>query len=339
VSIPIAFLPVGRRRAAPTALPLAPTHPAAVLPATSSPIDAPRLLLVSTAAAADRTTGRRLHEVGRHGRADVLVAARRPAADAACSSSSWDRRHVVERWSPATGTPKAIYGSGLPLLGWREDRWPRRGGSPSSCCGSPRPARARASEFRGRSPRALGQTWSGPTTSTPRPAGDWRPADVACTRSAASACSGAAAWPIPATSRSRRRSASSTPARTAWQQVGLQLADAPQRGTGASRARDLGDALAAALAPFALAWEIPSARRPQRPGPHRPLYIDATTRRAALHERQTRVRFRRPRPCGAGERRQRRGPRLPATGNGDGVTRTGNSAVSALANVPSPACR
>ena len=242
-------------------------------------------------------------------------------------------------WCPATGTPKAIYGSGLPAGGFRDDTLEQaRQHSQQLLRDRSELLGLGTSEFREVIGARMGQTWTFVYDQyfAGLPVIGGR-ADVRVHRAGRIPMFGSTAWPIPAGFPTTPRLSELEAARIAWQALGLAFADAPQpAGDRKPRLVIWGDALAPAPAPFFLAWEIPVSNVDRNGlGPVGRYYVDANNG-AVLHYTNDRH------ECGFDHGDPARsgsghaiGPALPpATGTVMAWTRTGNSATAALVNVP-----
>lgn len=209
-----------------------------------------------------------------------------PAGDAwrrfqAASGGTW-----WSQWSPATGTPMAILGSGLPLADWRGDTLEearRHAGrllaEQSELLG------LGTSEFRECIGARMGQTWAlvyeqwfrGLQVVGGR-------ADVRVHRVGRVPMFGATAFPIPADFDTRPRLDELEASRIAWQQVGFELAHNPQPvPLQQPRLVIWGDVTSPVTSPFELAWEVRVSNvDPSGRGPIGRYYVDARTG-AVLH--------------------------------------------------------
>jgi len=252
----------------------------------------------------------------------------------------------VAQWNPATLTPSAIYGTGLPLANWHENTLEHARSHANQVLVQYRDLLGLGtSEFRESIGARMGRTWSFVFDQYFRglPVIGGR-ADVRIHMTGAVSMMGSTAFPIPA-------DFNITPALTeelaraiAW--GALEQAPTGVAQPGLPRNPQLviwGDAGAADIAPFALAWEVPISNVDrQGAGPIGRYYVDAKTG-AVLHYRTDKH------ECGSAfcanahhgaARSEAVGPAtplaapVPTTVTVMGWTRTGNDAFSALVNVP-----
>jgi len=253
----------------------------------------------------------------------------------------------VARWNPATGTPRAIYGTGLPIDGWREN----------SLEEARRHARQVLVDYHdvlglGTSTwqesigARMGRSWSFKFDQhfNGLPVVGGR-ADVRVNMKGVIAMMGSMAWPIPANFNTTPVITEELAKATAWQQVG-DPTGVPQPAT--TRVPQLviwGDVFASEQADFFLAWEIPISNvDADGKGPIGRYYIDASTN-GVLHYRTDKH------ECGFSacmnshhgiNRTRTVGPRpplatpVPTTVTLMAWTRTGDDAYSALVNTPLP---
>lgn len=190
------------------------------------------------------------------------------------------------QWHAATGTPSAIYGTGLRLADWREDSLDearrhavRVLAERSDLLG------LGASEFREVIGARMGRTWSFTFDQFFRglPVIEGR-ADVRINRTGVLAMFGSRAFPIAADFDVTPAIGEEVATAIAWDALGASPHAVPQ--PGASRKPQLviwGDALAERLAPVFLAWEIPVSNVDLGGnGPIGRYYVDAKTG-AVLH--------------------------------------------------------
>ena len=269
----------------------------------------------------------------------VTVDATAVGAPLPAVAAAWDefQRSIggpwLVRWNAATGTPRAIFGHGYELAGWRGADLPearlhaeqelRRW---SSLLG------AGTSEFREVIGARMGRTWTFTFEQWFRglPVLGGR-ADVRIHMAGRLCHLGSTAWPIPADFDIAPRIGDDVAIARAWLGIGREPNTVPQ--PGAVRATRLviwGDADAAAQAPFALAWEVPiRAVAADGSGPIGRAYVDAKTG-AFLHWSNDKHECGRP-GCSAPTRHA---PPVPTTITVMGWTHTGYSPVSIPTNVP-----
>jgi hypothetical protein len=252
----------------------------------------------------------------------------------------------IAQWHAATGTPSAIYGTGLPIPGWGEN----------SLAG----ARAHASallrehgellglgvsEFRESIGGRMGRAWTFTFDQYFRglPVIDGR-ADVRINMSGVVAMLGSTAWPIPADFDVAPAIGGDVATGIAWTALGERPSEAPQPASAKQpRLVIWGDTHAADLAPVQLAWEVSLSNvDAQGNGKIGRFYVDAKTGAVLTfvsdkHE------------CGfvgcnAGAATAPATaaattaalPPVPTTVTVTGWTRTGVDAFAALVNVPMP---
>lgn len=192
----------------------------------------------------------------------------------------------VSQWNPATGTPKAIFGSGLPIADWRENSLTEaRRHADKLLRDQGELLGLGTSEFRESIGARMGRTWSFVYEQYFRglPVLGGR-ADVRVNMVGRIAMFGSVAFPIPADFVTVPRLDELAARRIAWAQVTVPLFLVGQPGVARlPRLVIWGDAEAVALAPFHLAWEIPiSAVDAEGNGPIGRYYVDANTG-AVLH--------------------------------------------------------
>jgi hypothetical protein len=185
------------------------------------------------------------------------------------------------RWSPATGTPKEIYGSGLPLANWGGDTIEEARRHAAMLLHDQSELLALGtSEFREVIGARMGQTWAFVYEQYYRglPVIDGR-VDVRVHGVGRIPMFGSTAWQIPDNFVTVPRIAELEATRIAWQQVGIALAKATQPGAVRNpRLVIWGDVLSTTLAPVSLAWEIPISNVDANgQGPIGRYYIDAAT--------------------------------------------------------------
>lgn len=192
----------------------------------------------------------------------------------------------IAQWHPATGTPSAIYGTGLPLADWRENSLEearrhalRLIAEHGALLGTG------SSEFREISSGRMGRTWAFVFDQFFRdlPVIEGR-VDVRINMKGVVAMLGSRAWPIPAAFDVTPAIADTVAEAIAWNTLGQDPTGVPQPGR-AARPRLViwGDTAATTLAPFFLAWEVlVSNVDAQGNGPIGRYYVDARTG-AVLH--------------------------------------------------------
>lgn len=256
----------------------------------------------------------------------------------------------VAHWNPATGTPSAVYGTGLPLRDWREDsvgearrhaQWTLATFGDLLGLG--------ASEFREVVGARMGGSWAFVFDQYFRglPVIGGR-ADVRIHGSGVLSMLGSKAWPVPPGFDTTPRIGEDTARARAWLASGQEPTGVRQPGVEHKpRLVIWGDVFAAAKAPFHLAWEIPI--RNVDAGGRGPIgcyYVDAGTG-AILHYRNDKHEC--GRACAAGCRAAEEGAAsgtaaapaagampVPTTVTIEAWTRTGESGVAPLALVPVP---
>lgn len=239
----------------------------------------------------------------------------------------------IGQWHAATGTPRAIYGSGLDLADWREN----------SLAEARRHAQLQLqlraellglgqSEFRERIAARMGRTWTFTFEQwfggLPVIGGR---ADVRIHMRGRLVFLGSTAWPIPATFDTAPRIGVEQATATAWLGIAAEPSGVPQPGR--ARAHRLviwGDTDGTTGSPFFLAWEIPiSAVDAAGRGPIGSAYVDAKTG-AFLHFANGKHECGLPGCTGTPAKT----PPVPATYTVMGWTHTGFSPVSAPTNIP-----
>lgn len=216
----------------------------------------------------------------------AALAAQEPAPSAPVAAA-WSafQRDVggpwLAQWNAATGTPRAIYGHGYELDGWRGD-----GIDEARRCAQRELQRwsellgLGASDFRESIGARMGRTWTFTFEQSFHgvPVVGGR-ADVRIHMVGRVCHLGSTAWPVPADFDTTPRIGEAHAVAAAWLALGREPGTVPQPGH--ARAPRLvidGDADAAAPAAFALAWEVPvSAVDAQGAGPIGRVYVDART--------------------------------------------------------------
>ena len=182
-------------------------------------------------------------------------------------------------WSPATGTPRAIFGTGLDLVGWRENSLEEaRRHAHQLLQTEAELLRLGASDFRETIGSRMGRTWSFAFDQYFRglPVIGGR-ADVRISMSGRVAMFGSTAWQIPADFGTTATIDGDTALALAWQRLGQVPTDARQPGrTAAPRLVIWGDVHADRPGTFHLAWEcaISNVDRDGN-GPMGRYYVDA----------------------------------------------------------------
>ena len=259
------------------------------------------------------------------------------AAFKAESGGQW-----IAQWHTATGTPSAIYGTGLALADWREN----------SIAEARRHALAQLekhnallglgdSDFRELLAGRMGRTWSFVFEQYYRglPVIDGR-ADVRINMRGVVAMLGSQAFTIPKGFNTVPAIAEEVAVGAAWAKVGSPTGVPQPAPVKAPRLVIWGDMHATDLAPVHLAWEVAISNvNAQGEGPIGRYYVDAATGAVLTfvtdkHE------------CGvigcnggkaeAPSIEKLSAPPVPTTVTVMGWTRTGNDAYSALVNVPMP---
>ncbi len=184
-------------------------------------------------------------------------------------------------WHAATGTPRAIYGGGLPLADWRENSLGEgRRHAHLQLQQRTELLGLHGSEFRERIGARMGRTWTFTFEQwfAGLPVIGGR-ADVRIHMRGRLVHLGSTAWPIAADFATTPAIGEEHATGIAWLGAGCEPNATPQPGTPrASRLVIWGDAEAAAPAPCVLAWQIPiSAVDRNGNGPIGTAYVDART--------------------------------------------------------------
>jgi hypothetical protein len=218
--------------------------------------------------------------------ASVLLALSLPAQDATQDSRRSPREAFGElqassggqwlvQWHPATGTPSAIYGPGLPLADWRRNTLEEARRHAALLLAEHADLLGLgASQFREEIGARMGRTWSFTFEQYFRglPVIEGR-ADLRINMRGVVAMLGSRAWPIPADFDVRPAIGDDVATAIAWDALNLAPDSAP---LAAPRLCIWGDTHAPQLAPVFLAWEVPV--RTQDPnGPIGRYYVDAKT--------------------------------------------------------------
>jgi hypothetical protein len=253
----------------------------------------------------------------------------------------------IAQWHAATGTPSAIYGTGLAIPGWSENSLAAaRGHANALLREHGQLLGLGASEFRESLGGRMGRAWTFTFDQHFRglPVIDGR-ADVRINMSGVVAMLGSTAWPIPADFDVTPAIGSDVATGIAWTALGERPSEAPQP----ARAKQprlviWGDTHAADLAPIHLAWEVSLSNvDAQGNGKIGRYYVDARTGEVLTfvsdkHE------------CGfvgcnagaapaaapAAAAPSAAMPPVPTTVTVTGWTRTGVDAFAALTNIPLP---
>lgn len=244
----------------------------------------------------------------------------------------------VTQWHPATGTPSAIYGTGLPLADWRENSLAEARRHANALL------RERAallglgtSEFRENIGARMGRTWSFKFDQYFHnlPVIHGR-ADVRINMIGVVAMLGSCAWPIPADFDVVPTISEETAVAIAWHNLGT-TPKASHQATNPKPTRLViwGDSTATELAPFYLAWEVPVSNIVDGGvGPIGRYYIDAKTGEVRHYQNDKHE-------CGLvgctgahAARTVGNAPPVATTVTVLGWTRTGDDAFSALVNTP-----
>lgn len=253
----------------------------------------------------------------------------------------------VVQWHAATGTPSAIYGTGLPIAGWSDNSLPHARRHAEQLLVEHRELLGLGtSDFRESIGARMGRTWSFKFDQQFRglPVIGGR-ADVRINMSGVVAMLGSRAWPIPATFDVGPAIAEEVALAVAWATLDEQPSRAPQPAPVARpRLVIWGDAHAPVLAPVFLCWEVAVSNVDRDGiGTIGRYYVDAKT--GAVHH------FENDRhECGlpgctpathdanvaAAALPPPAVPPVPTTVTVMGWTRTGNDAWSPLTNVPLP---
>lgn len=186
----------------------------------------------------------------------------------------------IAQWNPATLTPSAIYGTGLPLEDWRENTLEEGRRHALAALATHREMLGLGtSEFREIIGARMGRSWSFTFDQffNGVPVLEGR-ADVRINMKGVIAMLGSRAWPIPADFNTQPALAEQVAQAIAWNKAGTptgapQPAESPQ-----PRLVIWGDNTATELAPFHLAWEVAISNVDRDgQGPIGRYYIDAQT--------------------------------------------------------------
>ncbi len=265
------------------------------------------------------------------------------AAFRAAQGGDW-----VVQWHPATGTPSAIYGTGLPIPGWSENSLAAaRAHAQALLVQHKELLGLGASEFHESIGARMGRTWSFKFDQYFRgvPVIDGR-ADVRINMAGVVAMLGSRAWPIPDAFDVLPAIAEEVAVAAAWAELGAPPTGVAQPGP-APRPRLViwGDIHAPALAPTFLCWEVAISNvDAQGAGPIGRYYVDAKT--AAVHayhgdKHECGMPGCTPathaaRTVGLEAAGAASAPPIPTVVTIMAWTRTGNDAWSALVNTPLP---
>jgi hypothetical protein len=190
------------------------------------------------------------------------------AALQASSGGQW-----IVQWHPATGTPSAIYGPGLPLADWRENSLEEaRRHAGLLLAKYPDLLGTGASDFREEIGARMGRTWSLTFAQSFRglPVIEGR-VDFRIHMKGVVSMLGSRAWPVPADFDTTPALGDEVATAIAWDALGLAPAAAPGQ---APRLCIWGDTAAPQAAPVFLAWEV-TIRDQDANGPRGRYYIDA----------------------------------------------------------------
>lgn len=254
--------------------------------------------------------------------------------------------HWFATWNPATGTPRAVWGTGAPLGDWRGSsldearrhahRLLAEHGAVIGVDGT--------SEFREAIGQRMGRVWSFKFDQYFRglPVIGGR-ADVRIHSRGALAMFGSTAWPVPADFDVTPGIGELQARANAWLHLGLEPSAAPQPAAPQEpRLVIWGDVGAASKAPFHLCWEVAVSNvQADGSGPIGRCYVDARTGRVHHYENDKHE-------CWAGCRHPHHAPpraamageapapamTVPTTVTVMAWTRTGLNATSPLVNIP-----
>ncbi|MBX3464730.1 MAG: hypothetical protein KF830_16290 [Planctomycetes bacterium] len=290
----------------------------------------------------------------------LSLAAQEPGAGAdrspkeafAALQAAADGQWLVQ-WHPATGTPSAIYGPGLPLDDWRENSLDEARRQAQRLLAEHKDLLGLGtSQWREEIGARMGRTWSLTFAQHFRglPVVGGR-ADLRINMRGVLAMFGSRAWPIPADFDVTPTLGGEVATAIAWDHLRTTPAGG---GAAAPRLCIWGDVQAPQLAPVFLAWEVPiDAMGPNGDGAYGRCYIDARTGAVLRYENDRHE-------CGfvgctVGTHARRAAAAAPAleaitaapTAAGEALplpvpttvtvlawTRTGNDAFSALVNTP-----
>jgi hypothetical protein len=246
----------------------------------------------------------------------------------------------IVQWHAATDTPSAIYGTGLPIAGWRNSLERARVEANQLLTQRSEMLGLGTSEFREGIGARMGRSWSFTFDQFFRgvPVIDGR-ADVRVNMSGVVAMFGSRAWPIPANFDITPGIAEEVAIAAAWQALDVLPTGVPQPApVGRPRLVIWGDTNATEAAPVFLCWEVAISNvDAQGNGPIGRYRIDAKTG-AVRHWQNDKH------ECGLigctysthAARTAASAPPIPTTVTLMSWTRTGNDALSALVNVPLP---
>ncbi|MBM4063125.1 MAG: hypothetical protein FJ265_18815 [Planctomycetes bacterium] len=192
----------------------------------------------------------------------------------------------VVRWNPATLTPEAIYGQGLPIANWTANTLEAARGHANAALATYRDVLGLGtSEFRESIGARMGRTWSFTYDQYFRgvPVVHGR-ADVRINMAGRVAMLGSVAFPIPADFDTTPAIGEQLATALAWRALGADPTGVAQPGLPRGlRLVIWGDVTATDLAPFALAWEVPVSNVDRNgQGPIGRYYVDAKSG-AVLH--------------------------------------------------------
>jgi len=244
------------------------------------------------------------------------------------------------QWTRATGTPSAIWGTGLKLPNWTENTLEAARQHAERLLAEHRELLGLGtSTFQEIIGARMGRSWSFTFDQFFRgvPVIEGR-ADVRINRNGTVAMFGSRAFPIPADFNTTPSIAPEVADAIAWTALGAPRSDAPQPGQPrTTRLVIWGDITASNLAPVFLAWEVPISNIDKSGnGAIGRYYVDATTGRVLHYENDLHQ-------CSAActhapTAAPAAAAALPVltTVTLTGWTRTGNDAFSALVNTPLP---
>ena len=187
----------------------------------------------------------------------------------------------VVQWHPATGTPSAIYGTGLPIAGWGENSLAAARVHANALLAQHHELLGLGtSDFRESIGSRMGRSWTFTFDQYYRglPVIDGR-ADIRINMSGVVAMLGSRAWPIAVNFNTVPAVGELVAVAAAWQAVGADPTNVPQPApAGRPRLVIWGDTSATAATPVFLAWEVPISNvNAQGVGPIGRYYVDAQT--------------------------------------------------------------
>jgi hypothetical protein len=188
----------------------------------------------------------------------------------------------IVQWHPATGTPSAIYGPGLPLVDWQKNTLEEARRHATQVMADHHDLLGLgASEFREEIGARMGRTWSFTFDQFFKglPVIEGR-ADVRINMTGVVAMLGSRAWPIPADFDVTPAIGDEVATAIAWDALGTAAAGLPPQ---APRLCIWGDTHAPQATPVFLAWEV-AIRSADQQGPFGRYYVDAKTGAALRYE-------------------------------------------------------